>query len=492
MPRAKVVVAVAAISAPLALFGGAAPTAVAALTPPVGVVDRQGSTLPPDWPGYERGAAHSSAAYQDLAITTTNAAALRARWTFTPAGPVKAGQVGGALDGSPTVVGGHVFIGARTGMFYALDAATGHVRWQKQLDTGSSTYCPSKGIVGTATVAPDPVTGTLTVYAPGANYLYALNAATGAQVWRRSIGPATADGAASYFNWSSPTVAGGRIFMGLAANCASRQIRGGEVSIDQHTGALEHTWYDVPAGLPGASVWSSAASDGTSVWVTTGNPDPTGAAVYDAYSIVRLDAATMTKQDEWTASIPLNADLDFGSSPTFFAGTAGSTTTDLVGACNKNGNYYAWHRDALSAGPVWQRQIGTASGTLTAECITSAAYDGPAQRLFVAANQTMLGTTSVPGAVRALSSRTGAVLWQKALDCSVVGTPTLNQRTQVLAVPQYGCASGVAASVELFNAGTGALLARLPAPGPVFAQPVFASGRIFVASEAGALIAYGP
>ena len=51
-----------------------------------------------------------------------------------------------------------------------------------------------QGIISTATVADDPVTGTPTVYvnSPDGN-LYALNAATGAVVWQRTGGHAVDD-----------------------------------------------------------------------------------------------------------------------------------------------------------------------------------------------------------------------------------------------------------------------------------------------------------
>jgi outer membrane protein assembly factor BamB len=370
-----------------------------------------GAAGPTDWTGYLHGPAHSSAAFNDGAITPANAGALRRAWHFDADPATQPGQPGPRLDASPTVAGGLVYLGARTGMFYALNVTTGAVVWKRQLGFGGGPTCPAKGIIGTATVAPDPVDGVSTVYAPGAHLLYALNAATGAVRWKRAIGPNTAAGAALYLNWASPTVAGGRIFMGLAASCEASLIRGGVVSIDQHTGALQHTWFATPAGTVGASVWSSVASDGTSVWVTTGNPDPNGAAVFDAYSIVRLDAATMTRQDRWTAPLAQNIDFDFGSSPTLLTAALAGVVTPLVAACNKNGLLYAWRRADLAAGPIWQRRLGV-SGAGGLSCITSPAFDGTAGRLIAAANASTIAGSSVPGAVRA---RRGALAAAAAL-----------------------------------------------------------------------------
>ncbi len=445
-----------------------------------------------DWSAYEHGPYHHSVSYGDTAITPTTVATLHAAWRFVAAKPTQSGQPGAGFDASPVVVGGRVYIGAKTGLFSVLNATTGAVIWQRQLDYGSNTYCPAKGITGTASVLPDPVTGALTVYAPGAQYLYALNAATGAVQWKTAIGPATADGEAHWYNWSSPTIDGGRIYMGLAANCNTQKIRGGEVQVDQHTGAVLHTWYAVPAGTIGPSVWSSPAADGTSVWVTTGNPDPSAAAVYDAFSVVRLDAKTFTKQDKWTASFPVSADLDFGSSPTYFDATIGGVDTNLIGACNKNGTYYVWRSTALSAGPVWQRVVGQNGGNGGGSCIASAAFDGTAGVLFVAGNQTTINGVASMGSVRALDPATGAILWQQPLACLPNGSPTLNGTTHVLAVPLYGCSGSQAGGVALFNAQTGAALRVINTTGKIFAQPVFASGYLFVADEIGVLSAFKP
>jgi polyvinyl alcohol dehydrogenase (cytochrome) len=461
----------------------------AAVVPSGGAADAAAST---DWTSYEHGPAHSSAAFGDTAITPTAVASLRPVWTFRAGPPRQTGAPGPRFDASPTVENGRVFIGARTGIEYALDVADVSVVWSKQLDWGSNTVCSAKGITGTATVAPDPATGASTVYAVGAHYLYALNATTGARRWRVAIGPATADGNARWYNWSSPTVVGGRIYLGLAANCDDDKVRGGVVQINQQTGKKLKTWYAVPSGQVCPIVWSSMAGDGNSVWVTTGNPVPAETQVYDAFSIVRLSASTMAKQEKWTTSTPIADDLDFGSSPTFFSATIGGVASDMIGACNKNGIYYAWRRNSLAAGPVWQRRVGNTGGTGVGACITSAAYDGPGNTLFVAGNQTTVNGVAVQGSVRALDPATGAIRWEQPLTCLPNGSPTLNATTHVLAVPTYGCLGTDQPGVSLFNSQTGAPLRTITTPGKVFAQPVFANGMLFIADESGVLTAYAP
>lgn len=462
-----------------------------ALLAPASAATREAAVVPNvDWPAYERNVAHSSAIFADPTVTTTNVGSLHEAWHLKAQAATQPNQPAARFDASPTVVNNRVYIGSRTGMFYVLNASTGAVIWKKQLDYGSAAVCAAKGIVGTATVANDPVDGVLTVYVPGAHFLYALNAATGVQRWKRSIGPNTANGNALYLNWASPTVSGGRIFTGLAANCESNLIRGGVVSLNQHTGAIQHTWYAVPAGKVGASVWSSEAAAGNNVWVTTGNPDPNGTTIDDSYSIVHLNAGTLAKVDKWTVPIAQDADLDFGSSPTLFTATVGGVSTPLVGACNKNGFFYVWRQANLAAGPLWARQVGTSGSLDGGSCITSAAWDFNAKRLFVAANTTTIGGIQSPGGLRALNPVTGAVIWERRLPCIPTGSPTLNG--SIVAVSMFGCPTGVTPTIQLLRESDGQLLRQLPATGKTFAQPVFAAGHLFVASEDGTLTAYIP
>ena len=144
-------------------------------------------------------------------------------------------------------------------------------------------------------------------------------------------------------------------------------------------------------------------------------------------------------------------------------------------------------RSSLAAGPVWQRTIGTPNSWPT-PCLGSAAFDGAS--LYVAAGPTTVGSQSVPGAVRALNPATGAVRWQKALPCGAVGTPTVDMTSHVLAVPLFGCANAGDRGVVLVHTTDGTLLRTLAISGSVFAQPVFAAGRLFVASEGGGVTAY--
>ncbi len=453
-----------------------------------------------DWPMFLHDPQHDSVSAA-TAFTPSNAASAAKVWRWQP--PTVSGRPAPELDASPVVVAGVVYIGAQSGGFYALNESTGAVLWSRQLDTQPlNGPCIPRGITATAAVLPDPVTGTRTVYVPGARYLYALNAATGALVWKRRIGPLDAANPDAYYNWSSPTVVNGHVYMGLASSCDNNTlIRGGLVELDQHTGTVLGTWHSVPSGSIGGSVWSSAAasSTGSDVWVSTGNEcDPTintcpaGNQIGHSLSIVHLSGSLKFLQ-AW--QVPGAAghghDYDFGASPALFGGTG----LPDVGACNKNGVFYALAASPLGSSPLWTLTVGipTAPPALTGECLAAAVWDGTAGTFYIGGNQTTIGGTHYGGSIGQVNPATGGYIWHTGLPCSVEGTPTLDS-AGVLAVGTYSCPkTSRTPGAYLINASTGAILKFLPIPlSKVFGQPVFAQGTLFVATEANGLYDFAP
>ena len=448
-----------------------------------------------DWPQYLYGPQHGSVS-PATTFTPSNAASATLVWHWQP--PAVTGQPPPVLDASPTVVAGRVYIGAQSGGFYALNEKTGAVVWSRQLDTRPKVTCRPLGITSTAAVLPDPVTGTRTVYVSGARYLYALNAATGAVAWKTEVGPADQSDPDAYYNWSSPTVAGGHIYVGLASGCDTPLIRGGVVELDQHTGQVLHTWHTVPAGSIGGSIWSSvaASSTGSGLWVSTGNEcDPTintcpsGNQIGHSLSIVHLSSSLKLLQ-AWLApgTAGHGHDWDFGSSPTLF-GSAG--VPGDVGACNKNGLYYALSARPLGSAPLWTDTIAAPAG-MTGSCFASAVWNGPAGTLYIGGGATTIGSTGYGGSVRQVDPATGGYIWQTGLPCTVVGTPTLDS-AGVLAVGTYRCTTPNTPGVYLIDSATGAMLTALPVgTSKVFSQPVFAQGTLFVATETQGLDDFAP
>ncbi len=386
---------------------------------------------------------------------------------------------------SPVVADGSVFIGSFAGWFYKINAVTGLRQKKIFLGFQSARTCPKFGFASTATVARDPSTGKDTVYVAAPDgYLYALNAATLAQVWRAPIAIPSAT-VNDYFSWSSPTVSHGKIYVGIASNCDTPLVRGGIAAFSQATGKRTATFYTVPEGHLGGSVWSTVAVDSAgNVYATTGN-GPAGAQRYQTIAILKLSPALKLLSSFAVPPSEVTGDGDFGGSPTLFAATISGTSTPMVGACNKNGIYYALRRSNMTK--VWQQRIGVkSSDKVLAQCQSAAAFDG--SFLYMTGPGTTIGGTAFRGSVERIDPATGAILWQAGLPNGVLTSPSINGGG-VIGVGTYDN-SGLPNTTYLVDASDGAILADLD-QGNDFPQSAFANGWLYTASSTG-LYAWAP
>jgi polyvinyl alcohol dehydrogenase (cytochrome) len=426
-----------------------------------------------DWPAYLGGQAHTSFAAAETAITPANAGRLASRWRFLGIRPSKPGQPGRGFLSSPTVVGGNVYIGADTGWFYKLNARTGHVLAKRFIGFQRATTCPpSRGFVDTATVERDQ-SGGLTVYVGGPDgYLYAMRATDLSVKWRSVIAiPSTKVN--DYFQWSSPTVARGRIYIGVASNCDDPLVHAALISYGQAGGKRRAVFRPLPREL-GASIWSSAAIDRDGdVYVTTGNAGKGSVAPGHSDSVIKLSPDTLRPIGSFRVpSADVVQDGDFGASPTVFG--------PYVGACNKNGIFYALRRSTMHL--AWSRRVSApAPHHGISNCSAAATYDG--RTLYVAGPRHMINGTAYPGSIQALNPNTGAVLWQTGLANGVIGSPSMDGGG-LLAVGTYGF-SATPNEVYLLDASTGTIVRRLVRGSADFAQSVFAEGRLFTANGNG-------
>ena len=443
-----------------------------------------------DWPGYLLNGSHTSRNTAN-AITLGNASRLRQAWRWNPDGATLPGQPGPALFSSPTVYHGTILIGANTGMFYALRESTAAVLWKRFLGYVTTKTLPARGFTSTAAVALDPATKRPTAYVAAADgYLYALDVGTGRVIWRAVVGiPSHTTN--DYYNWASPVVSHGRVYMGISSQGDKPLVRGGARAYNQRTGAVLATFHTMRAGTLGGSIWSSPAIEpnGKSVYVTTGNPgDRYTATPGYTNSIVKLSATTLAVQSHWAIPKAQQVfDSDFGASPTLFTARLHRKPTPMIGACNKNGIYYALRRAHLAAGPVWSRRVGAPSTIGPGLCLTAAIFGD--SKLYVAANATTINKTQYNGAIRALNPATGRVIWQTGLAGTILGSPS-EDAAGVIAAATYQ--PGTQNHLYLINAKTGTILATKPLPTTAFAQPTYANNLLLTATAGGGLIANTP
>lgn len=438
-----------------------------------------------DWPMYQFDLTHGSRNREADAITPDNAAGLARAWQWLPDPPSEERQPAPQLLAAPTVSGGRIYIGANTGVFYAVDATNGTVVWQRPLGYVTGKTCSERGITSTAALARDGE-GQLVVFVGGGDgNLYALRADDGSVIWKASVVEPGEDENEGYI-WSSPAVAGGHVYVGVSSQCGSPQIRGGLKVFNESTGEPEGAYWVVPKSAVGGSVWSSPVVSNGDVFVSTGNADPTEEnPPGDSYSLVRLDGESLDKLASWTVPNLGGTDLDFGASPSLF----GHSRRVMIGACNKNGTFYAFREDDLQEGPVWDARISV-DWSDGGNCLGGAVWDPNESRVFVAGGLTIIDGEEFQGSVQALDARTGRPLWQRGLPLPIWGSSSLNG-SGILAAPSFGGEETPGNGVYLLDAESGVILTQLDTGGsPVFAQPVFSDRYLFVATQNEGLIAF--
>ncbi len=392
---------------------------------------------------------------------------------------------GSYVSTQPIVVNGVVYWGDYNGYEHATSAATGKDLWSRYLgsyyagSSGNPTYCTpdQMGVVGSPAVA--DVSGRVLLFVPGggsmsgtsgALYFFALDASTGQVVWQTGVGNAPADTL-----WSSPALYKGSIYEGVAGqggcpnHTASRLLK-----LDAATGASQASLTLVPDGCTGGDVWGSPTIDeaaGT-VYIATGDQDNRCLGKEpDAQAVVEVSAADFKYIGSWHLFEASDMDHDFGSTPTLFTGGG----RPLVGVVNKNGIFYAFARDHLSAGPVWTYKVaspGLASPEVGDGSVSPAAWDGAT--LYVA------GGTSVnkkcQGTLEALHPDTGKVKWSDCLPGFVL--PAVVAAPGIVVV-------GASSHLMVINANTGAVLWKWldPRGTPFWSAPTIANGVLYAANS---------
>ncbi len=338
-----------------------------------------------EWNGWGADAANSR--FQTSpGLTAAEVPRLSLKWAF-------GFPNGNSAYGQPTVVGGRVFVGADTGFVYALDAATGCIHWSFRANAGVRTAVS----IG-AGAAPNRF---LAYFGDVKGNVYAVNAETGAAVWRDRSDPhpiARVTGA--------PALVAGRLYVPLSSleesgagnpsyPCCT--FRGGVVAYDATNGRRIWTAYTIPErpmllkktskgtslwGPAGAGVWSSPTIDlkRRAVYVATGNAYTEPAAnTSDAVIAFDLDTGTrrwasqVMADDAYVRDCPgkyrplvpkegksetcpddLGPDMDFGNAPILRTLPDGRT---LIVIGQKDGHAWALDPDRQGA-IVWSRQVG--------------------------------------------------------------------------------------------------------------------------------------
>jgi hypothetical protein len=230
--------------------------------------------------------------------------------------------VDGAVYAQPLIVGSLVIVATENDTVYALDAATGAVRWRRHLASPVAAGLPCgnirpSGITGTPVA--DPATGRLWVvtFTARPSYrhtLWELDLATGQTVWQR---PADARGsdAAAQQQRGALLLLGSRVYVpfgGLYGDCSDYKGRVVGAPVSGSGPLVTFT----TSGQRQAGIWAPAGESarGGTIYVATGNGTPYD-QVDDSDSVLALSPGLAVEGRFTPADYQaLSAgDLDLGS-----------------------------------------------------------------------------------------------------------------------------------------------------------------------------------
>ena len=433
------------------------------------------TTGAPGWTTYLQGIDRTGFT-SDSGFNPTSVKNLHLAWQASDTAP------NNGIFPQPVVSNGLVYWGSNDG-FERATSTSGNLVWQTNLGrTAPPGPCvPSDwGIASTPTITTDvPVGGASSVMyiGGGDSKLYALNAATGAVLWSYDVG-----GNPDTFLWDSPAVFGNSVYIGVASFGDCPLVQGQMLQINRVTGALQNTFNVVPNGCTGGGVWSSPTVDAAAgtIYFTTGTPSPDCPSTPGGPSMYELRASNLSLVGSWT--VPANQqidDSDFGGTPTLFNGVIGGQSVPLVGAINKDGIFYAFKRDAVSSGPVWQTRIATGGGDPTTGHgpDAPAAFDGTT--LYVGGDN----TSGCSGTVNALNPSTGAFIWKRCFtDGGFVDDAVTVTSGGVVVV-------GEGNNIQVVSAATGAILFTYNTAGAVWGPASVVGSTLYEGDIAGNLYA---
>ncbi|SVA59668.1 uncharacterized protein METZ01_LOCUS112522 [marine metagenome] len=180
--------------------------------------------------------------YPASQINTSNVKNLRPAWIFQT-------EVVESLETSPLVINGVMYVTTSFNHVYALDAATGSQIWHYKHKMGPiTTYCCGPNNRGVAAYGDKVFMGTLDAR------LIALDAKTGKKVWDTQI----ANPELGYSETMAPTAVNGKILIGT--NGGEYGVRGFVKAYDANSGRLLWTFHTTPEKSHG--VWATHDATG--------------------------------------------------------------------------------------------------------------------------------------------------------------------------------------------------------------------------------------
>ena len=454
--------------------GSTAEPAAQALPPPVTLAEGvepprgpDGERTPPGeaedaWFSYGNGPNNWFANLSERAIKPETAGQLMMKW-----------KIDEEVTAPPVVVGSRVYVTTAEDGLHAFEIEDGTEIW----------HAPSVNTYSSP--AYDPATNTIYVNRFEGSVLHAFDAEDGTLKWSMPVSEQDASR-----GWSSPVIAGRRLYVGIASSDRGMTFKGGIAAFDLDMEDVAWRYTHAEPQAAGVSIWGGPAADpaGNMVFGASGNNYSLVGSHSDSMFGVDLEAGELmwnqqtAENDRWAYDCPLcGPDHDFGTNPVLFDYKG----RELLAAGQKSGSF--WLVDRTTGEILWEKKVATRTSAAYGGVLNNGAFDGT--RLLVAGNE-----GARPGTLYALDpdpDGNGRVLWERSLSGLVVGPITT--AGGVAFVP-------VGRTMEVVSCEDGKPITSLPADASVAGSAAVAQGHVFYGSglsyydrgaQPGSFYAYG-
>jgi outer membrane protein assembly factor BamB len=459
------------------------------------------SFIATDWPTFGMNAQRTGSNSVETVLTPSNVPSLRMHWATDLGGPMTTQPTlaaGVSINGVPTDI---VYAATLNGDMFALNAATGAQIWKKHVNpvhTTCSDFAASGGnigFIGTPTI--DHARNQLYIVS-GDGFLHAYNLATGAELPALHVLVPDPANATHTFVWGSPTLSGTSLYATTASVCDFTPYHGQVVRIGVPGGAILQRWYPTGASGPnGGGIWGyggvSVVRGGSAVFALTGNGFTRPENTLFAEHVVEL-TNSLTVVASNSPMPPSTRDADFGATAPLFQPRG---CQPMLAAFQKTGKLFIYNQATIASGPL--QTLPISQGNATGSDIGLPAYDPALRQLYIAAPSDSPTGFNKHGLIALAFNSTcsaASVAWQQ-----LVGKNSASNNPAIPPVVANGVvyyADGVASQVFAIDAKSGQILwstDQLPAAervtGGIFTSPSVVNGQLFVAGYDHKLHAFG-
>lgn len=442
----------------------------------------------PQWNGWSPSVTNSR--FQDAAaakLAASDVGKLKLKWAFN-LGDVTMGR------SQTVVVGDRVFVASQNGVLYSLDASTGCTRWGYQI-----------GGALRSGVSIGDANGTPAAFLSDGATTYALNAQTGALIWKT-----TTPSHYATMSTATPRFYKGVVYqpfssfeeaLGADPKVECCTFRGSVIALDAATGKKIWQTFTIPEapkptrknsvgtqlqGPSGAAIWASPTIDETLgvLYIATGDnysDPPTNTS--DAILAMNLKTGELLWSQQLTANDAFNngcstpqkascpeeagPDYDFGQPPILVSLGAGKRALVIA---QKSGMVHAVDPDQKGK-ILWQTRAGAGSPLGGSQWGSAA----DAQNVYVAISDPGIGGVADPksplgyrlildpkkgGGLHALDLKSGKIVWSsKPILCAADRTDcSPAQSAAVTAIPGVIFSGAVDGHLRAYSASTGEVL----------------------------------